>query len=291
MKNSSKSSKASAVEGNTISSTAQNEKPKQVSPAVKWCFTFNNYTDNDITILNSSFSSNCSKFIFENEIGEEGTPHLQGYIAFEKKRRPSELKLSKSIHWEKVKGTENDNILYCSKDFRNGVKGCKVWKSDNARIPRPLKVITELKPWQQQLKELLEQEPEDRKIIWIYENVGNVGKSAFSKYAVIKMDALYITEGKKSDIINIVYNYTKEKELDILILDVPRENGNKISYKSLEEIKNGLICNTKYETGNMVINAPHIVVFANEAPELYKFSMDRWEIYKIENDNLIEDSV
>lgn len=271
------------VVGNT------NQQPKkQISPAKNWCFTFNNFEEKDISLLVSSFSSNCSKFIFENEIGENGTSHLQGYILFDKKRRPSELKLNNKIHWEKCKGNEQDNINYCSKDFRDNVKNCKIYKSENIRIPRPLKIINDLKKWQMDLKNILLEEPEDRKIIWVHENIGNVGKSAFSKYMVVKHDALYITEGKKSDIINIVYNYVINKDLDILILDVPRDNGNKISYKSLEEIKNGLICNTKYETGNKVINAPHIVVFSNSPPDTEKFSADRWEIFEIKNNELIK---
>lgn len=259
--------------------------PKQPIQSLKWCFTLNNYDLNDIKNLEQKFTLECDKYIFECETGDSGTPHLQGFILFKKKRRPSELKLSNKIHWEKCKGSEQENILYCSKDFREG-KSKLIFKSENIKIPRPLKIINDLKVWQLKLKNILMQEPEDRKIIWVYEDIGNVGKSAFSKYMVVKHDALYITEGKKSDIINIVYNYVLNKDLDILILDVPRDNGNRISYKSLEEIKNGLICNTKYETGNKCINAPHIVVFSNEPPDKFKFSLDRWEIYKIENNDL-----
>ena len=259
--------------------------PKTISPALKWCFTMNNYTKDDILLIVPIFNRELKSFIFECEVGENGTPHLQGYIHFKTKRRPFDLHLP-SMNWIKCKGTEQDNITYCSKDFRDG-KTKEIYKSNNINIPRPLKIISILKPWQVKLEAILLTEPDDRKIIWVYEDIGNVGKSAFSKYMVVKYDALYVTEGKKSDIINIVYNYVINQDLNILILDVPRDNGNKISYKSLEEIKNGLICNTKYETGNKVINAPHVVVFSNEPPDTFKFSLDRWEIYNIKNNELI----
>jgi len=258
-------------------------KPKKVKvvQSKQWCFTLNNYEEQDIIDLKNKFSIICLKWIIGKEVGECGTPHLQGYIYLHKKARPLEFKLNNRIHWERCKGTELDNIIYCSKDNNYD-------KSINCIIPQPLKIIKVLKPWQADLEKLLLVEPEDRKIIWVYENKGKVGKSAFSKYLIHTYDSLYITEGKKSDIINMVYNYVLFKSLNIVILDVPRDNKNNISYKSLEEIKNGIICNTKYETGCKVINPPHIIVFSNYPPETEKLSLDRWDIYEISNNTLVK---
>lgn len=268
--------------GNTIT-PSKNPKIKtiQVVQAKLWCFTLNNYLETDIEELKNKFNTICSKWIIGKEVGEQGTPHLQGFCYFLKKLRPLELKLNPKIHWEKCKGTEQDNIIYCSKE-NNFIK------SNNCIVPKPLKIIKDLKPWQSDLEKLLLEEPEDRKIIWVYENIGKVGKSAFSKYLINTYDSLYITEGKKTDIINMVYNYVLCKELNIVILDVPRDNKNKISYKSLEEIKNGIICNTKYETGCKVINPPHIIVFSNYPPETERLSLDRWDIYEISNNILVK---
>lgn len=271
--------------GNTIVSPSVEK--KQCNKAKNWCFTLNNYTEDEIVSILSYFRENCIKYIFETEVGECGTPHLQGYIELKEKARWTEFKLSKRISWRVMskKSSEGYNIEYCSKDFRKGLP-VRIWKSDNIHIPRPLKIISSLRPWQSSLENILMDEADDRKIIWVWENVGKVGKSAFCKYMCHKYDALYGTEGKKSDLINIVYNYVLNKELIHFILDVPRENGNNISYKSLEEIKNGMICNTKYETGVKLINSPHIIVFANEPPIKSKMSADRWEIYKIVDNEL-----
>lgn len=261
-------------------------KQKQCNKAKNWRFTLNNYTEEEIDAIVPVFNEKCIKWLFEEEVGEKGTPHLQGFIMLKEKMRPTELKLTKRISWHIMSKSEKENITYCTKDRQKGIPG-RVWKSSNINIPRPLKIIEELRPWQKSLENILLEEPDDRKIIWVWENEGNVGKSAFCKYLINKYDALYGTEGKKSDIINLVYNYVLTKELMHFILDVPRENGNNISYKSLEEIKNGMICNTKYETGTKLINSPHIIVFANQPPILSKFSKDRWEIYEIINGELV----
>lgn len=268
-----------------VGNTNTKSPKKQANKAKNWFFTFNNYTADDILEIVPVFKDKCEKYIFEKEIGECGTPHLQGYIQLKEKARPTELNLNKKIHWEVAKGTEQENIVYCSKDYR-GDKTKEIYKSDNIKIPKPLKIIKDLRPWQVKIENFIKEEPDDRKIIWVYDIIGNNGKSALSRYLINKYDALYITEGKKNDIINIVYNKALDNTVDIVILDVPRANGNNISYKSIEEIKNGIICNCKYETGNILINPPHIIIFSNSMPELDKFSLDRWEVYEIKNNDL-----
>lgn len=273
---------AGELVGNTRPIPPPLKNSKQPNKAKQWCFTLNNFTADEIVLLKQKFEELCHLWIFEEESGESGTPHLQGYINLKDKMRPTEFKLSSRIHWE-VKGkksTELENIFYCSKDFRN--HGNKVYHSLNVTIPRPLKLITPDRGYQKYILNLISQPPDDRTINWFWEDVGGVGKSSFCKYLIHKNDACYLTEGKKSDIMNMVYNYVLEKYLDLVVVDIPRSNTN-ISYKSLEEIKNGIISNTKYETGTKIINSPHIIVFANWAPDVSKMSADRWNIHKIDS--------
>lgn len=248
-----------------------------------WFFTFNNYSKADIQILEQRFREICNMYVFQEEKGENGTEHLQGVIYLKKAMRWTEFDLSKKIHWEACKNFSKA-VTYCSKkETRNG----EVFFF-GLTLPKPLKVIDILRPWQKDIEQKIKEEPDDRKIIWIYDN-GNTGKSTFCKYLIHKYNACYITEGKKADIINIVFNrIQKSHDLGLVILDIPRSNKN-VSYKSIEEIKNGIICNTKYETGTFIINPPHIVVFCNFYPELDNFTLDRWDIFTIDdNYNLIK---
>ena len=175
---------------------------------------------------------------------------------------------------------EQATLLYCSKeDTRVG----KIYKSDNIILPQPLKIIKELRPFQQDLVNIIKEPADDRTIIWIADINGNIGKSALAKYLIHRYGTIYITEGKKNDIMNIVYNASLTQNIHSVVIDVPRANGNHISYKSLEEIKNGIIQNHKYETGTKLINPPHIIVFANAFPIVEQFTSDRWKVFTVDN--------
>lgn len=87
-----------------------------MASANSMCFTVNNYTDDD---WNTDFSKwKCSYFICGREIGEEGTPHLQGYVEWNSSKNFTTVhKLFKGRgHWEKRKGTPEEASEYCKKD-------------------------------------------------------------------------------------------------------------------------------------------------------------------------------
>lgn len=79
-----------------------------------WCFTLNNYTDDDVKALKLV---KCRYICLGFEIGEEKkTPHIQGFIQFETKvRLTAWKKINKKIHAEIMKGTCEQAIAYCKK--------------------------------------------------------------------------------------------------------------------------------------------------------------------------------
>lgn len=265
----------SQEEGNTKTSSKL-AKPK-INPAIKWCFTLNNWTDDEYNAVCSICSKYCCFALIAKETGEEGTPHLQGYLEFSKvvgKKRPMSVFTNKRIHWEKAKGNRQDNIVYCSKQnlvFSIG-------------LPKPIKIIDTLYPWQLEIEELILSEPDNRTIHWYYDSKGNIGKSAFVKYCVVKHSVVYISGGKRTDVANIIFNADMDSARCVM-LDIPRANEGNVSYASLEDIKNGLISNTKYETGTKVFNSPHVICFANFRPKhMYKLSADRWHVVNLGTD-------
>lgn len=276
--------------GNTKHSPLK--KPKQPLQLKTWFFTFNNYNGKtDISLLETRFKEICIKYVFQEEIGKCGTPHLQGNIWLKNKMRWSEFKLSSQIHWEKTRN-ETAAANYCQKS-ETSKEGSLPYIFG---FPKPIMIIDENKlyPYQKEILDLFHTEPDRRSVHWYWEPVGKVGKSDFCKFMYVKYKVLVIQGGKFSDIMNIIFN-TDMDTTRMIIIDIPRCNKNKISYAAIECILTGMITNTKYETGTKVFNAPHVVVFCNKEPELYdkegeeNFSMDRWKIVKINNKIVIDE--
>lgn len=251
---------------------------KQTTQCMHWCFTWNNYDSSDIETLETLFKHLCHKYCFQEETGKEGTKHIQGVISLKKRARWTEFGLPKAIHWEKCQHVTKA-YLYCSKvETRTG--GVFTLNYD---VPEKLKLITPDKWWQIEILDILKTVADDRKVYWYWSHKGGVGKSQFAKYLVAKENALFFEEGKKADIMHLIFE-APEKRLKKIIIDVPRDNGNKVSYKSLECIKNGMIYSSKYEGGYKLFNSPHVIIFANLPPEEHRLSADRWVIKNIDEE-------
>lgn len=85
------------------------------SQSKSWCFTINNYTDKDITNCNDLI---CNYIVYGIETGENGTPHLQGYVYFDKKKTFKTIQdaFESKAHIERAKGSPKQASDYCKKD-------------------------------------------------------------------------------------------------------------------------------------------------------------------------------
>jgi hypothetical protein len=79
----------------------------------------NNYTEQeekDFQSLPSSPEWGLRYIIYGRETGENGTPHLQGYLHFQHKKSLRQLKnFNGRAHWETSQGSPEQNKDYCSK--------------------------------------------------------------------------------------------------------------------------------------------------------------------------------
>lgn len=79
-----------------------------------WCLTLNNYSNSE---YDSLLGTECIYIILGKEVGESGTPHLQGYIYFKSEKSLSQCQsLNGHAHWENTRGSPDDNYTYCSKE-------------------------------------------------------------------------------------------------------------------------------------------------------------------------------
>ncbi|QGV56707.1 satellite replication initiator protein [Milk vetch chlorotic dwarf virus alphasatellite 1] len=126
--------------------------------------------------------------------------------------------------------------------------------------------------WQENALSLLENDPDDRTIIWVYGPHGNEGKSQFGKFLGLKKDYLYLPGGKTQD---MTYMLMKNPKANVVI-DIPRCNSEYLNYQFMELIKNRTIFSYKYEpVGCIVNNKIHVIVLANVLPDYEKISQDR----------------
>lgn len=84
-----------------------------------WCFTRNNYTDDHIMRLHELFGGGHVEFlVVGREVGDNGTPHLQGFVMFRTRRVFGVVQnmLPHGCHLEVARGTPQQNFDYCTKE-------------------------------------------------------------------------------------------------------------------------------------------------------------------------------
>lgn len=289
-RNSSNSSnKVSEKVGNTSklsSDTKMENKKKQRSPAKHWVFTLNNYTEIDWNNIVEYYRSNSSTYdviVFQEEIGESGTPHLQGCQSYKiGKHRPFSNGLNKSIHWEtKGKFSSLKQMRdYCCDPQKRTPDG-RVFLF-NWYEPVKLKIIrhSQLYKWQLFLIDQISKEPNDRDIIWIYGSTG-LGKTQFTKYLVHHHGAVQL-QGDRRHILSVVSQNLRTK---LFVFLLTMDDMGKTTYSALEQVKDGLFMSHFgcKNTEPVLMNSPHVIVFANNPPEEFRIAAKKLKIINLDS--------
>lgn len=271
-------------ESGSIGSLGGNTKtPKEHRPSgsKRWTFTWNNYPDDWLAPLAPIFQG--SEWIGGYEVGESGTPHIQGYIEFPTKVRPIGYRgAPKEIHWgdkdgKPAKGTRAQNVAYC-------IKEGDVVKESTLAYPRPIKFPTMDKWWQEEILTMIKSEPDDRSIYWYWSSAGNIGKTTFTKYLCMKHKACLLA-GKGNDVRNGALTWKNDRGAypDLCVFPIPKSlNEGYLSYEAIENVKDACFYSGKYEGGTVCDACPHLIVFANFPPDESRLSSDRWQIKNID---------
>ena len=86
--------------------------------SARWCFTLNNPTEDEEHHISHWLDENARYGIFGREVGNSGTPHLQGFVILHNAQRRSFLRnnLNARGHYERAGGTSVQARDYCRKD-------------------------------------------------------------------------------------------------------------------------------------------------------------------------------
>lgn len=291
------------------------------SRAKRWCFTLNNYNDEHQAALRE-LAPNTEFLIFGREVGESGTPHLQGFVIFKDQLRFNRVQqLLPGCHLS-VARTVFQAAEYCRKDgdfeefgtipvdssgkrtdidrFKEAVENGEIKTFSDALLEHSAVYAKypnfvhnyieakltkkrdiprhELRDWQQTLYGDLERQVDARKIIFIVDVEGNSGKSWFCDYVQeLKSNVQILTPGKKTDMALAFLTTT-----EILFLDAPRSKQSEfIQYDFLEDVKNGRVFSSKYNSRMKTFPSPHVVVMMNEEPDMTKLSADRYDVRRV----------
>jgi len=107
-----------------------------MSAAKNWIFTLNNYTVEQVAFLKEK--ANVEFIYWGHEIAPTtGTPHLQGFVRFPKKKKLVTIKNEWNLNGISLRlmdGTKEENIAYCSKKGKNlDVFFRGEWKTDQGK--------------------------------------------------------------------------------------------------------------------------------------------------------------
>lgn len=216
--------------------------------------------------------------------------HVQAYVKLKTKVRPKQLAIASNdilpgvcIQACSAAGKMALEKYCMKKDTRVegpfGYPDAPYMGEDLYQVPRP---------WQKYLEERILEEPDDRSIIWIYDHKGNSGKSKFTKKMAFYHGASFLSFARAENLLALackkiskcyIFDLTRTKPVDIA--------GGEI-YAAMEQIKNGMVCQTKFQVEAIFFKPPHVIVFSNSLPRYELLTQDRWITMTIdENSELV----
>lgn len=301
---------ATGVLGNTDTKTPKKkqqkipkEKKKQSNACIKFCFTKNDIPQNEEEAIQlyDNYSAiiknipNIVFYIFQLELGEDNKRyHLQGYLDLEFKARFTEWKhIENGAHFTPAKGSRQHNINYCSKS-NTKVKGPTIW--DKSKEPKytleQLQMVSydNLYDFQKTILNTMRNDNSDRDIYWYYSTCTNIGKTMIAKH-LMYYDDFGLVAGDNKDIMCAIVGKDGKKPLKkgYLFNFSNDKNLKKISYASMEQMKDGLVFSPKFENNGMLVPPFKCICFANGPPIARK--SDRWKVFEIREGIILDDKL
>jgi hypothetical protein len=253
----------------------------------------------------------CKAYAFQLECGEEKKKyHVQAVFEFKsactlsaaKKKLQSDV--FKPPHLEQCRSWVKA-IEYCMKEDTRALG----MEPEHFNVPLPKKKVSwedghrdidplhdrDLYSYQLDMDTVIRETPiHDRRVYWIWEREGGVGKSAYIKHLCCLDPCIVRVSGAGKDVKYLLgqMGATDPKSgkplgpgyAHTVLWDLPRSFDSKyLSWDTVECVKNGHWTSGKYESKSVLQPVPRVIIFSNEPPDLSKLSADRWEVLEIES--------
>jgi len=238
-------------------------------------------------IIEKLYPTIVKKYVFQLEEGDSGYLHYQGRFSLIKKRRLGELvKLIKLLFPQMRLSTTSNNGLkeenfYC---IKQDTRKAGPWTDTDPKpeyIPRQIREIKKLHPWQQSVIEK-SAEWDTRSINIIHDTEGNIGKSTLATWmGVHKLGKQLPYCNDYKDILRMVMCLPTSK---CYLIDMPRAIcKDKLfqMYSAIETVKSGYAYDDRYHFKDKYFDCPNIWVFTNVLPDADLLSSDRWKYWEI----------
>lgn len=273
----------SRVSVGKCSNTAPKKEKEKDNEKKHWILTIDakNWNCSNCSNIDEWVKQYCTTSIYQIEKGKEtGFVHIQWTFSLKSKKRFSWIKnhCHNKAHIEAVRNIDAA-FDYCAKsDTRIAGPFKYPAPIDDEATKDPLEG-KELYEWQRKITEIIQSEPDDRKIYWIFDPEGRKGKSSFFKHLLLnqhiygKMDMYQ--NAKKADIACAF------KGARTQLFAFSRTIEQYISYDAIESVKDGMIFSSKYESGAKISNINHVICIANFQPNYETMTRDRWEVIEL----------
>ncbi len=134
-------------------------------------------------------------------------------------------------------------------------------------------IITSRSLFQQHVLGLLDLQS-DRNILFVVDEQGGCGKSAFCKWLLANKKTWACQGGGIRDLM-----YTYKADAEYAVFDMARCNDvNYWPWNFMENLKNGWFTSTKYQGYLTAFKAPRVLVLTNHVPPRDKLSADRYHV-------------
>lgn len=130
----------------------------------------------------------------------------------------------------------------------------------------------EPRAWQQHVLAEMRKNPDDRHIMWVTDMAGGKGKSRLARHLTYQHGAVSLS-GKIPDMA-LIYRNNQSR---IAMFDVSRgeKDFSDHVYSFAENLKNGAVVSSKYQSESLRFPAPHVIVFSNKSWDRSMWTVDR----------------